>query len=680
MDCVLMKPNLVPCRDGLTIMAGMLVVLGAQPATADETPVTLPDTQVTASRLGEGVTGASTTVITAAEIERSPGQTIPEILARVPGIQIRSNFGGVNSAQTTIDMRGFGATATSNTLILVNGRRLNDVDMSAVDLSAIPRDSIERIEVIHGNAGAVLYGDGAVGGVVNIITKNAINTPNQVRAEGAIGSLGHREASGGITRRIGDTALSLNGSQITSDGYRDNNNLKQRSVAGEIRQGLDSGELYLNLSADDQQLGYPGVVSQAARVAGNRRGTATPNDYGDKQGVNATFGGRFDLSPGLELVADAGIRHKDQQSGLFWQGLGYSYTDTSLTTVSFTPRLNGEGTLGGLGNRFTAGLDYYHSLYDSDRSATKDSTPTDRYRLQQRSLALYGQDTLAVRSDTDVSLGARVVRVDVSGVDRSLPGSAGANPVSDTEYNYAAHLGIEHRLTDAVAVFGRIGRSLRLPNVDDRVGSAPNGTTSTMRLKAQTSRDIEAGLRGRVGRLDWRTSAYAMDLNDEIHYDSAKWVNLNLDPTRRYGIETSLGYRLTDTVRLKAGGAYTQAKFREGRYEGNDVPLVAPWTATGGVSWDAWDKYVVLDLDARYVGRSRMDNDQANFQPLAADYTLVDLRIGGTIEPVDWSFTVQNLGDVEYADLHYASASTYGSYSTYTMPGRTMMGRLGVRF
>jgi len=676
-----MKTNLVPCRDGLTIVAGMLAALGGQPALADDTPATLPDTLVTASRLGDGITGASTTVITADEIERSPGQTIPEILSRVPGVQVKSTYGAVNGAGSTIDMRGFGAAATPNTLILVNGRRLNDVDLSAVDLSAIPRDSIERIEVIHGNAGAVLYGDGAVGGVVNIVTKNAINTPNQVRAEGAIGSLGYREANAGITRRIGDTALSLNGSQITSDGYRDNNDLKQRSVAAEIRQGLGSDELFLNLSADDQHLGYPGVVSLSSLVVGNRRGTDTPDDYGDKQGLNTAFGGRFELTPSLELVADAGIRHKEQQAALFWSGAGYSYTDTTLTTFSLTPRLNGEGSLGGLGNRFTAGLDYYHSLYDSDRSSAKGSVTNDRYHLQQRSLAIYGQDTLAVRSDTDLSLGARVVRVDVSGVDRARPGwSAGADSLSDTEVNYAAHLGLEHRLTDAVAVFGRVGRSLRLPNVDERVGSAPYGTTSTMRLKTQTSRDIEAGLRGQVGRLDWRASAYAMDLNDEIHYDSQRRVNLNLDPTRRYGIETGLGYRLTDTVRLKAGGAYTQAKFRDGRYEGNDVPLVSPWTATGGVSWDAWDKFVVVDLDARYVGRSRMDNDQANFQPLAADYTLVDLRIGGSIEPVDWSFTVQNLGDVHYADLQYASTTTYGSYNTYTMPGRTMVGRLGVRF
>ena len=63
-----------------------------------------------------------------------------EIIAQVPGVQLTSLFGGVNGAQTTVDLRGFGATAASNTLILINGRRVNDIDMQGVDFSTIPRD------------------------------------------------------------------------------------------------------------------------------------------------------------------------------------------------------------------------------------------------------------------------------------------------------------------------------------------------------------------------------------------------------------------------------------------------------------------------------------------------------------------------------------------------------------
>src|SRR6266702_7781102 len=124
-----------------------------------------------------GIVGTSATVITAEEIAHSPAQTVQEIIAQTPGVQLTTLFGGVNGAQTNVDIRGFGAFATANTLILINGRRLNDIDMAGVDLSTIPRDSIERIEITRGNSGAVLYGDNAVGGVINIVTKTGIGGP-----------------------------------------------------------------------------------------------------------------------------------------------------------------------------------------------------------------------------------------------------------------------------------------------------------------------------------------------------------------------------------------------------------------------------------------------------------------------------------------------------------------------
>ena len=106
-------------------------------------------------------------MITADDIAHSPSGNLPDILAQVPGVQLTSLYGiPANGAKTSVDLRGFGAFATANTLILVNGRRLNDIDMAQVDLSTIPLNSIERIEITRGNSGAVLYGDNAVGGVV----------------------------------------------------------------------------------------------------------------------------------------------------------------------------------------------------------------------------------------------------------------------------------------------------------------------------------------------------------------------------------------------------------------------------------------------------------------------------------------------------------------------------------
>ena len=165
-------------------------------------------------------------MITAQEIERSPGQTLQDVLAREPGIQVRSLFGQVNGAQTTVDMRGFGAAATSNTLVLVNGRRLNDIDMAGVDFSAIPKNSIERIEITRGNSGAVLYGDGAVGGVINIVTKNAVDLPPSARVQASFGSFNYLEGNvSANSARRGPFAASVHANAIRSDGYRENNKL-----------------------------------------------------------------------------------------------------------------------------------------------------------------------------------------------------------------------------------------------------------------------------------------------------------------------------------------------------------------------------------------------------------------------------------------------------------------------
>jgi iron complex outermembrane recepter protein len=85
-----------------------------------------------------GIVGTSATVITAEEIAHSPAQTLQEIIAQVPGVQLQSFYGGVNGAKTSVDLRGFGAFATANTLVLINGRRLNDIDLAGVDFSTTP--------------------------------------------------------------------------------------------------------------------------------------------------------------------------------------------------------------------------------------------------------------------------------------------------------------------------------------------------------------------------------------------------------------------------------------------------------------------------------------------------------------------------------------------------------------
>ncbi len=675
---------------GALALAGGIGPLMAERAAAQAVQW-LPELLVTVSRLGTGVAGTSTTIIPAEEIERSPGQTVQDVLAREPGIQVRNLFGSVNGATGTVDMRGFGAAATSNTLVLVNGRRLNDIDMAGVDFSAIPKHSIERIEIIRGNSGAVLYGDGAMGGVINIITKTGVGLPPSARIAGSFGSYGYGEGNVSANTSSGPFTASVHANGVTSDGYRENNNLRQRNAVGDLRYTADWGSAYLNLSGDDQHLGFPGgrrVTLTTSELETNRRGAATPFDYGDKQGANALLGFARKLGEGSELIVDGGVRQKKQQAGFFsaFGAIFDSYFDATLTTASFTPRLSSQHDLAGLPAKLLAGVDVYDSTYRSDRAVHLGDPPNHRYDLRQRTVAGYFQDTIALRPDTDLAVGARLQHNFVSARDRLDPTAPGGAflieglPLDKSETQHALHVGIDRRVNEQFALFARAARSFRLPNVDERVAMSPFGTPTTFDLRTQTSHDVEGGFRARVGALHWQASVYLMELTDELHFSPATFTNTNLDPTRRYGVENSATWQVNETVRLKGGVAYTRAIFREGPFAGNDVPLVARWTASAGLSWDILGKRLVFDGVARYVGQRRMDNDQANVQPLIPAHTVVDARIGGEFEKLFWSFAVQNVFDVKFFEYAIASAFTFGTYNAYPLPGRTFLARAGMTF
>src|SRR5262245_21424938 len=304
-------------------------------AHAQGTTQVLPIIDVWASRTGTGIIGASTSVITADEIARSPGLTIQDVLSREVGVQTWSTAGGTNGATTTVDLRGFGATASSNTLFLLNGRRLNDIDLLGVDLSTIPRDSIERIEISRGNSGAVLYGGGAVGGVINIITKTGVALPPTARVEGGFGSFNQREINGSAAISSGPFAASVFAYGVNSDGYRVNSGLRERTAIGDLRYTGDEGKAWAVISADDQHLGLPGarLVDQALGInelVTDRRGATTPTAFADKNGEGLTLGLSRIIGQGVELIVDGAQEPNRFFNIVRFRHLGRPGTDDSF--------------------------------------------------------------------------------------------------------------------------------------------------------------------------------------------------------------------------------------------------------------------------------------------------------------------------------------------------------------
>ncbi|MBU0987348.1 MAG: TonB-dependent receptor plug domain-containing protein, partial [Proteobacteria bacterium] len=191
----------------------------AEDPTKDEPSITttMEEVVVTATRQEEKISSvpANVSVTTETDIKNSAAYDIPDLLRKQAGVHVNDIAG--NRRSYTVDLRAFGETAALNTLVLVDGRRINQADLSGSDWSLIPLDRVKKIEIIRGGRGSVLYGDNASGGVINIITKEgeAFKTGGEISG----GSYDTFKGSAFVSGTQSKLSYALSGSYLTSDGY-----------------------------------------------------------------------------------------------------------------------------------------------------------------------------------------------------------------------------------------------------------------------------------------------------------------------------------------------------------------------------------------------------------------------------------------------------------------------------
>lgn len=614
------------------------------------------------------------TVITASDIEKSAAKTLPELLAQHAGIQVRSNDGTPDMA---IDLRGFGMTGNQNTLVLLDGQQLNEIQLTSIRWSAIPLASIERIEIINGS-GAVLYGGGATGGTINIITKHPSKAMRGNAGIG-LGSYGAKEWQLAISGSGEHVGMRVTASGLDSSNYRANNNIAQSKLEADLRTDAGHGEATLKFGADTQNLRYPGVRTVDPSTGLNQlvtdpRGTSTPLDYGKRDGGHVSLGTsqQFDFG---QLAGELSYRDTKQQA--YFDAFGGSYLDTNLNLLSFTPRVKIPYQLGESGNEMIVGVDLADWNYDSIRatSPATTGTPTAHILAKQYNRALYVQNTTQLGADTKLTLGVRSQRVDYQASDAANPATYASGNQGRTANAY--ELGLRHNLNQDLSLFGRIGRSFRVATVDeifDQYGGPLSDSKITI-LEPQTSQDSEAGIDYKSVDNKVRAALFQMNLNNEIHYNAITFTNMNLSPTRRYGLELEGTHNYTATLAVTAAYSYTVAKFREGTYggvnvSGNDIPLVPRQRLALSSSWKVSEQNT-LNANAVYVGEQHFDNDQANtFGQKMPTYVTVDMKLSHRDGSWLLAAAVNNLFDRRYFTYGVASTFTPGRYNAYPMQER----------
>ena len=650
---------------------------------------------VTATRFPEKGRSAApgVTVITAEDIRNSAAKTVPDILSQQAGINVRDLFGN-NAASTTVDMRGFGASGTQNTLILIDGRRVSDVDLSGVQWAAVPLGAIDRIEIVRGS-GAVLYGDGATSGMINIITRSPGTQKSGVSLEGRYGSYDTRELQlyGNLAgERAG---FSMQAIDMASGGYRDNNHNRQHNLMADLYWLPGLGEITLKLAADRQGIRLPGArqIQPSANVnqfITDKRGAQTPLDYASRDRDCALLDWRVTTGFG-EFNLSGGWRGKEQKSYFDFGGFP-NYRIADLNVLSLTPRVKVTTPLAGHANTLIVGFDSYRWDYrllvsNAPGNVTR---PINTIEAQQQNSAFYLQDTLQLNERLSLTAGARRERLSIDATDRynaTAPGGAfgsGAPAGSQSESSNAYELGVRYQLGAQTSLHARTGSSFRFANVDELYETSAAFTNQFQFLRPQKARTHEVGYetRGAAGHV--RAALYTMEVRDEIHLDafSNGIGNTNLPPSRRRGLELDGQWLATKAVTLGAAYSYIDAQFREGvlpgsafsqlnvQLAGRSVPLVPRNKLSVNAAW-AISANTRLSAVANYVGAQFMDNDEGNTLGVKIPaYTVVDMKLSYRRGPWRAGVAVNNLLGKSYYNYAVRSQFVADRYNVYPLPER----------
>ncbi|NJD36630.1 MAG: TonB-dependent receptor [Betaproteobacteria bacterium] len=611
---------------------------------------------VTATRFKEIDPGvaANISVITRQEIRNTPATNLPDLLSTRAGVDVRQ-LGGAMGRDATVDIRGFGTTATSNTLILVDGLRVNPVDLGAIIWSSIPLESVERIEIIRGS-GAVLYGDGATGGVINIITDKSGRARAAVTA--TLGSYGYKGADVQVANGNEHAYFNLFANHADANGYRDNGQQDQQSISGRVGWLLDRGEVFAGFARYKESAGQPGAVFSTA-YRNDPTSTRAPLNKEDRNGYRIRPGISYRLNDRLTLEAEVAQEHQELDAKYF-SAFGVSASDRSRDTTSFTPRLRWRHDLGALASETVVGFDYYDSEVDAD------NTGFANQHASQESSAFYLQNITKLTQHLSVTIGGRSQRMkQTARQDAYAPFFSPAVAGDATRTRTAYDLGLSYAADDW-RVYGKTGTSFRFPTVDELFGfdTILFAPVFAGNLKPQHGRTNEIGGSIKLGAASIRTSVYQLDLDDEIGYDDALGANTNFPKTRRNGAELEADWKIAESLQARLSYAYTDAEFRDGAYSGNAVPLVPHNLASAQLTWNA-DRSGSYSAAARYVGERRYGGDFTNTQGMLSGYTTLDLQAAWNLKP--WKITAKLINAL---DKKYSSTAGYSPFynDTYYYP------------
>lgn len=618
------------------LLAG--AALNILPAVAQEKS---PDLVITPNRQPQTIQqiGSSVTIITQEEIEKQGNKSLRDVLDGQPGL-IMVEAGGPGGL-TSYYMRG---AETRHTLVLIDGLRVNDPTTTAgeVDLSMIPPQMVERIEIVRGPQSA-LYGSDAIGGIINIITKKGMKGPPQWTFRGEGGSYGTFSTKLSVSGATEDMNYAFVLGQHHSDGFKrygyrvnrlsnlDTNGsdpLDRLSGTGKISKRindwltLETGfELGKNRLQYDKASGADPLEPKKQRGYLNTAYQRAIAENGPFRTIVTTFESQFvrrysDLAPSTSNYE--GFRHGAELQN-----------DTDLKQYG----------------KVTVGTRYETERAKTDYNSVGYNSVSDN---RQQTTSGFGLYQITLIEKLHLSAGGRSDHVSTSGVFNTY------------------RLTSAYDLTSTTRIHASYGTGAKAPSLYQMYYS---GSVSTS-LKAETSRGYDIGIDQTLMDGEARIGAtwFSNRIQNLISYDDANDLYYNVSRAKSSGVEFSGDYNLVPSF-AKLKGAYTLLETADAaglslyRRPRHSARVSVAFTPNRNLTIEPILRFVGQRVDGVYNSTTQ-NTDRLKLAAYARFDVLADYRVNNR---VSFFLRGENLTDAKYQDVY-----------NYGTPGRSAYAGLQV--
>ena len=603
----------------------------------------------TETRLAE--TAASVVVLGAEELETAAALSADDVLRQVPGFQLfrRTSGRAANPTAQGVSLRGVGASGASRAVVLYGGVPLNDPFGGWVYWGRVPREGLERAEVLRG-ASSSLYGSGALGGVVQFVPRGANDT--RLRFETSYGTQRTPDASVYASTLRGRWGLSVSAQTFAADGYVLVDPRERGRVDTPAASRNAYGELYVRRN-------FANGLFVFARPSyfGESRRNGTPQQFNRTHvrqlaaGVswNTTRAGLFDLRA-----------HASTQ--VFDQSFTAVAADRASETLTRLQRVPAQGSglslqwsrpAGGR-HALVAGAEISEARGASDELVYVAGRPSSLVGAggRARTFGLYARDALRVTDRLVVTPGARFDRwrnYRAQQTTRTLTGAASAVSFGERdEAAFSPQLAAVFKVSDSLSLNATFARAFRAPTLNELYRSFRVGNVVTLAdesLRAERLTSGEGGLIFTSTRrgLTARAEVFRADVTRPVANVTLSVTptlitrrRQNLGRTRTVGFEAEFEKRLGHGWTASAGYLFADARVEsfpaDAALEGKRLPQVARQQLSFQLR-HAGRGPLTFGVQGRAAG-AQFDDDQNLFR-LGGYFTLdalVSRRLGRGVE------------------------------------------------